>query len=162
MRLQVGKDIDNYIDKLSNLEFGTLRFSADVNYDLLHRANIVADAIKANIKEMPVDDTRHAEKLNGIRSVQKEGLLYSFGIARLKDDNGFYNVKVGFDGYNKLKTKKYPQGQPNAMIARTFESGNSFTKKQPFIAPAVRATKDIAEAKMAQVIDEETSKIMNN
>lgn len=159
MRLQVGKDIDNYIDKLSNLEFTAPNAIGKAVYE---GANIVADAIKANIKEMPVDDTRHAEKLNGIRSVQKEGLLYSFGIARLKDDNGFYNVKVGFDGYNKLKTKKYPQGQPNAMIARTFESGNSFTKKQPFIAPAVRATKDIAEAKMAQVIDEETSKIMNN
>lgn len=159
MRLQVGKDIDNYIDKLSNLEFTAPNAIGKAVYQ---GANIVADAIKANIKEMPVDDTRHAEKLNGIRSVQKEGLLYSFGIARLKDDNGFYNVKVGFDGYNKLKTKKYPQGQPNAMIARTFESGNSFTKKQPFIAPAIRATKDIAEAKMAQVIDEETSKIMNN
>lgn len=159
MRLQVGKDIDNYIDKLSNLEFTAPNAIGKAVYE---GANIVADAIKANIKEMPVDDTRHAEKLNGIRSVQKEGLLYSFGIARLKDDNGFYNVKVGFDGYNKLKTKKYPQGQPNAMIARTFESGNSFTKKQPFIAPAIRATKDIAEAKMAQVIDEETSKIMNN
>lgn len=159
MRLQVGKDIDNYIDKLSNLEFTAPNAIGKAVYE---GANIVADAIKANIKEMPVDDTRNAEKLNGIRSVQKEGLLYSFGIARLKDDNGFYNVKVGFDGYNKLKTKNYPQGQPNAMIARTFESGNSFTKKQPFIAPAIRATKDIAEAKMAQVIDEETSKIMNN
>ena len=28
-------------DKLSNLAFGTLRFSADVNYDILHQAVIV-------------------------------------------------------------------------------------------------------------------------
>ena len=160
MRLQVGKGIDNYIDQLGNLE---VTAPEAIGKAIYAGADIIADAIKANIEKMPVDDTpHHKEKITGIRSIQKQGLLHSFGIARLKDDNGYWNVKAGFDGYNNLKTKKYPKGQPNAMIARTFESGNSFTKKTPFVGPAIRAAKDTAEMKMAQIIDEETSKIMNS
>ena len=160
MKLQVGKGIDNYISKLTNLEFDAPN---EIGKSIYEGANIIADAIKANIEKMPVDDTpHHKEKITGIRSIQKKGLLVGFGIAKMKNENGYYNVKAGFDGYNKLVSKKYPKGQPNAMIARTFESGNSFTKKTPFVGPAIRATKDIAEMKMAQIIDEETSKIMNS
>ena len=160
MRLQVGKGIDNYISKLSNLEVTAPDALGKAIYE---GANIIADAIKANIEKIPVDDTtHHKETITGIRSIQKQGLLVGFGIAKMKNENGYYNVKAGFDGYNKLVSKKYPKGQPNAMIARTFESGNSFTKKTPFVGPAIRATKDTAEMKMAQIIDEETSKIMNS
>lgn len=157
MRLQVGKGMDEYLQKLGNLE---LRAPESIGKAIYKGADIVADAVKANINNMPVED-QYSERITGIKSIQKIGLIKSFGIAKMRDDNGYYNVKLGFDGYNALKTKKYPQGQPNAMIARTFESGNSFTKKIPFVAPAVRATKDAAELKMAQIIDAETSKIMN-
>lgn len=157
MRLQVGKGMDEYLQKLGNLE---LRAPESIGKAVYKGADIVADAVKANINNMPVED-QYSERITGIKSIQKIGLIKSFGIAKMRDDNGYYNVKLGFDGYNALKTKKYPQGQPNAMIARTFESGNSFTKKIPFVAPAVRATKEAAEAKMTQVIDTEVSKVMN-
>lgn len=157
MRLQVGSGIDNYVRELQNLEISAPEAIGKAIYQ---GADIVADAIKANIQALPVDDRKHPDKVTGIKSIQKKGLIESFGISPSRNDNGYINVKAGFDGYNKLKTKKYPQGQPNAMIARTFESGNSFTKKIPFVAPAVRATKDAAERKMAQVIDTETTKIM--
>lgn len=157
MRLQVGKGMDEYLQKLGNLE---LRAPESIGKAVYKGADIVADAVKANINNMPVED-QFSEHITGIKSIQKIGLIKSFGIAKMRDDNGYYNVKLGFDGYNALKTKKYPQGQPNAMIARTFESGNSFTKKIPFVAPAVRATREAAEAKMAQVIDTEVSKVMN-
>ena len=157
MRLQVGKGMDEYLQKLGNLE---LRAPESIGKAVYKGADVVADAEKANINSMPVQD-QFSEHITGIKSIQKIGLMKSFGIAKMRDDNGYYNVKLGFDGYNALKTKKYPQGQPNAMIARTFESGNSFTKKIPFVAPAVRATREAAEAKMAQVIDTEVSKVMN-
>ena len=157
MRLQVGKGMDEYLQKLGNLE---LRAPESIGKAVYKGADIVADAVKANINNMPVED-QYSERITGIKSIQKIGLIKSFGIAKMRDDNGYYNVKLGFDGYNTLKTKKYPQGQPNAMIARTFESGNSFTKKIPFVAPAVRATREAAEQKMAQVIDTEISKVMN-
>ena len=123
-------------------------------------ADIVTDEIRKNLEALPVDDRPYAEKVTGLRSIQKKGLEKSLGIAPIRNDRGYINVKAGFDGYNKLVSKKYPEGQPNAMIARTYEAGNRFTKKLPFVAPAVRATRDKAEAKMAEIIDAETAKIM--
>lgn len=61
------------------------------------------------------------------------------------------NVKLGFDGYNGMKTKKYPKGQPNVLLARSIESGSSIAKKRPFVAPAVRKTKKAAEETMAKI-----------
>lgn len=158
MRLTVGKGMDEYLKRLSNLEFTAPDMIGKAVYA---GADIVADAIKSNIQNMRVDDTPHAERVTGIKSIQKEGLLRSFGVAKMQNDNGYYHVKVGFDGYNALKTKKYPSGQPNVMIARIFESGNSFTQKQPFVAPAVRATRQTAEAKMAMIVDSTIQNIMN-
>ena len=68
-------------------------------------------------------------------------------------------MKLGFDGYNKVKTRKYPQGQPNAMIARAVESGSSVRKKNPFIRRAVNDTQKQAVEKGKQVADEEIAKI---
>lgn len=158
MRLQIGKGIDNYVSKLENLEFAAPEAIRRAVYD---GAKIVADQIKANIEALPVQETSFADHVNGIKSIQKLGLLYGFGITKPRNDNGYINVKTGFDGYNKLQSKKYPKGQPNVMIARTFEGGNSFTQKHPFVGPAIRKTKTAAEMKMAQVIDQETSKVMN-
>ena len=158
MKFQVGNGIDNYISKLQNLEMTAPDAIGEAVYE---GANIVADAVKRNLEALLVDDTPYPEKVTAPRKVQKSGLITSFGIAKIRNDSGYFNVKLGFDGYNKLKTKKYPSGQPNAMVARTFEAGNSFTKKTPFVAPAVRATKEQAERKMAQVIDRETAKVMN-
>lgn len=157
MRLQVGKGMNEYLEQLGNLEYTAPTAIGKAIYE---GADIVADRIKANIEKMNVDDSPYSESVTGIRSVQKKGLLEGFGIAKATTDNGYRNVKTGFDGYNRMKTKKYPKGQPNAMIARTFESGNSFTKKQPFVAPAVRSSRAEAEARMEQVVDQEVKKIM--
>ena len=72
----------------------------------------------------------------------------------MQNENGYINVKLGFDGYNSVKTKKYPKGQPNALIARVTESGSSYRTKTPFIRPAVRATKKAAEQAGQAKIDE--------
>lgn len=158
MKLEVGTGMDEYLRQLGDLEFTADQYIGKAIY---YGADIVADRIKANIEAMPVDDTNHPEKrVTGIKSIQKAALAASFGIAKTQNDNGYINVKAGFDGYNKLKSKKYPNGQPNAMIARTYEAGNSFTKKIPFVGPAVRATRAMAEAKMAEVIDTEITKVM--
>lgn len=157
MRLQVGKGMDEYLAQLGNLEYSAPYAIGRAVYD---GAAIVADQVKKNIEDLPVDDTPHSDMVTGIRTIQKKGLKYGFGISKAETLNGYRHVKLGFDGYNKLISSKYPKGQPNAMIARTFEAGNSFTKKHPFVSPAVRATKEQAELKMAQTIDKEITKIM--
>lgn len=128
-------------------------------------AEIVADAIRSNIQGLQavpdeVGAIAYAEKSSApLTESAKEGLLDGLGISSMQDDNGYYNVKIGFDGYNGLKTKKFPQGQPNVMIARSLESGSSIAPKRPFVRPAVNAVKKQAEAKMAEIIDQEIKKI---
>ena len=74
---------------------------------------------------------------------------------------GLYrHVKLGFDGYNKQRTKKYPKGQPNSVIARSINSGSTWRKKNPFIDRATRSSKAACEDKMAQIIESEIKKVM--
>lgn len=128
-------------------------------------AEIVADAIRSNIQGLQavpdeVGAIAYADRSPApLTESAKEGLLDGLGISSMQDDNGYFNVKIGFDGYNGLKTRKFPQGQPNVMIARSLESGSSIAPKRPFVRPAINAVKKQAEAKMAEIVDEEIEKI---
>ena len=129
-------------------------------------AAIVADAVRANIDALPaVKDEWGVIAYNNqwsapLTETAKKGLQDGFGISPMGSEDGMLNVKLGFDGYNGMKTKKYPKGQPNVLLARSIESGSSIAKKRPFVAPAVRKTKKAAEETMAKIIDEESAKIM--
>lgn len=126
-------------------------------------AGIVADGVRAEIKTLPLVRTEHGsgdKLLDGVTLPQKMGLLDGFGISPMQDDNGFYHVKLGFDGYNTAQTPSYPKGQPNVLIARAVNSGNSFRKKNQFVTRAVNAKKAKALAEMQRIIDEETKKTM--
>lgn len=130
-------------------------------------ADIVADAVKKNIDSLDTVNENYnlvaykQGKKSKLSEIQKEGLKQSFGIASMQEDsNGFFNVKLGFDGYNDVKTKKYPNGQPNQLIARIAESGSSFMDKTPFVRPALNQTRKQAQEAMQKVIEEETLKIM--
>lgn len=125
-------------------------------------AGIVADAVKANIEALPIVTgygTSENPLSGGVTAAQKAGLREGFGISKLQDDSGYLNVKLGFDGYNRTKTEKYPGGQPNQLVARGVESGTSWKQKKSFIRPAVNKTRKQAEQKMKDVLDEEISKI---
>lgn len=125
-------------------------------------AGVVADAMKAAIESLPIDEryVRPGNTLNGISSLQKKGLIEGFGIATLRNDNGYLNVKLGFDGYNGVKTKQFPSGQPNAMIARSINAGTSFRQRVPFIDNTVRQQKDACEKKMKETFDKELKKVI--
>lgn len=118
-------------------------------------AGIVADAVKQNISGLPIDErhVKNGEMLNGISAKQKAGLISGFGIAPLKDENGYLNVKLGFAGYNDVKTRMYPNGQPNSVIARSVNSGTSFRQRIPFVDNAVNANKAACEQKMKDTFD---------
>ena len=125
-------------------------------------AGIVADAIKENIKALPIVrgyGTTENPLPGGVTAPQKAGLIDGLGISPMQSDAGYLNVKIGFDGYNATKTDKYPQGQPNQLVARGVESGTSWKKKSPFIRPAINASKSRAEAEMARILDQEIEKI---
>lgn len=125
-------------------------------------AGIVADAIKENIKALPIVrgyGTTENPLPGGVTAPQKAGLIDGMGISPMQNDAGYLNVKIGFDGYNATKTEKYPQGQPNQLVARGVESGTSWKQKKPFVRPAINASKSRAEAEMARILDQEIEKI---
>lgn len=155
------KGLDELIAKMEQLT--TLSKSREfVGRAIFEGAAVAKGGMLSQINSLPVQQ-RYAgegEKLHGITSVQKKGLLDGFGIAKMRKDGGAYNVKLGFDGYNGQKTTKWPHGQPNSMIARSIVSGTSFRAKNNFVGKAVRATKEQAIEAMREEIYEQIDKIM--
>lgn len=154
------KGLKEYEDKLLSLEKITRQMLGEAIFD---GAAVVADAVKASVESIPIDN-RYATggtMLNGITEAQKEGLLNGFGIARLRDDNGFLNVKLGFNGYNSQTTKNYPGGQPNSLIARSVNAGSSFRQRIPFIDNAVNQTRSAAEQKMTESVEKAIGEVMD-
>lgn len=127
-------------------------------------AQPIADQIRKNLEALPEDKFRRLAKnevFTGLPRQQKQDLLDSLGIAPPDIDfDGNTNTKIGFDGYGKLPTKKYPKGVPNQLLARAVESGSSVRKKTPFVRKAVNKAKKLAEAEMQKKLDEKIEIIM--
>lgn len=128
---------DEYAIKLSKMDFNAEEIAKKAIYGAVE---IVANKIKSN--------------LEGILSEGATGeLVASFGVAPIdKDNQGNWNAKIGFDGYDS-------HGVANQLKARVLESGTSTKKKKPFVRPALNATKKQAQARMAEIIDEEYKKM---
>ena len=122
------KGLDEYLQKLQRVEKNTPEIVGKVVYGM---ADIVADAVREEINALPAEPDVEALKAwsKGERAPltikEKKGLQESFGITKMLEEDGYYHVKLGFDGYNDIKTKKYPKGQPNVLVARAIESGSS-------------------------------------
>lgn len=154
------KGLEEYEKKITRLGKETERIAGAAIYD---GAGIVADAIKANISSLPVVHgfgTASDPLPGGVTESQKQGLLEGFGISKMVNEDGYLNVKLGFDGYNSTKTAKYPNGQPNQLVARGVESGTSWKMAKPFVKTAVSRSRKTAEKTMADVLDKEIEKIM--
>lgn len=138
--------LDKYVAQLERLGKKTDTVISEAVYEM---AKVVADEVKANLIALPsVPDTEGLKAFASepqqkipITKAQKWGLVHSFGIASLRNEGGFIHVKIGFDGYNEVKTKTFPNGQPNALIARSIESGSSTREKTPFLRLALAASR---------------------
>ena len=155
------KGLEEYELKLAKLGLNTEKIIGKAVYA---GAGVIADAVRKNISSLPNVPPKKAygtatAPISGVTSVQKAGLLEGFGISKMELSNGYYHVKLGFDGYNRTKTKKYPGGQPNMLIARSVESGTSFRSKYPFVSPAVRSSRKAAEQKIKEVLDEQIKRL---
>lgn len=130
-------------------------------------AELMGTAIKAATAGIPVNDRlfmfayhfRRAKK--GITSRQKKALIESMGIAEIKKNKYGLNVKIGWDGYNDIVSPRWPKGQPNAMIARSLNSGTSFLQKYPFVDVTVRAYANPTVKAISDQFDKELDKIWN-
>lgn len=152
--------IDTYIQQLNKLKAATR--DGVIGKTVYAGAEVVADSVRRAIQALPVGDGRARDGglIDTVTLPQKAGLLDGFGISRMKDDDGFVNVKLGFAGYNATRTKRYPRGQPNALIARSVNSGTTFRKKTKFVDKAVNSARKSAETAMDAACSREIEKIM--
>lgn len=158
------RGLDEYLKKLEALDVSKTSIMKMAVYE---GADEVADAVREAVKGLPeikaseaVANWRQEVPVDGITKAQKDGLLEGLYVARMEEDLDSVYTTIGFDGYNHVKTKKYPKGQPNAMIARAVESGSSARRKTPFVRPAVNRVKERAVQRMADKLDETINNLM--
>lgn len=149
--------VDNYVAMLTRMQQKTPKM---IDRAVEEGAGVAADEVRRFLEETPVDNSGYKPNRtkNGLNAKQKAGLLKALGITPPRDDDGFYNRKIGFDGYNDIVTKKWPKGQPNAMLARSLNNGTSFMRKTNFMGKAQKAMKTSVETTMINVIEEELRK----
>ena len=152
---------DEYLARIAKLEAATR--DKVCGKAIYGAAEIVADEIRSKLKAVPTDESNdtYFGELQGPKKAQKKGLYDSLGITKMQEDaTGFLNVKIGFDGYNGLKSKRWPQGQPNQMVARSVERGTSFMQANPFVKPAMQETTKRAKKYMKNSVDKSIEEIM--
>lgn len=154
------KNGDEYLLKLSKLE-AALKDEV-CGAAIYGAAGIVADEIRSQLEAVPTDEGygTASEPTRGPKAAQKEALLDALGISSMKEKSGYYDVKIGFDGYNGITTKRWPRGQPNQMVARSIERGTTWMKATAFVKKAVAATRKRALEFMKHSVDESIRKIM--
>lgn len=143
----------------------TKQADAIVKMAIYDGADIVADAMRNEIVNLQeVEDFYLYEKkqvpIRGITARQKAGLLAGLGLAKMSERGGMVSTKIGMAGYNSVRTKKYPKGQPNALIARSVLRGTSYRLKDDFTGRAVRKTRAAAEKQMQKTIEQQIEKRM--
>lgn len=160
-RMEVGKGIEISMKIIANASKSTTQMMKRAVYPV---AGFMADKISAALSSLPTVDgkdgkppyARPGEKLSSISSVQKQDLIKSFGISRFENQNGFINVKLGFNDYGSYPTKAHPKGIPNALLIRSLEKGTSFLKKNNIITKTVKANQKAAE----RMLEENLKKII--
>jgi HK97 gp10 family phage protein len=103
-------------------------------------AKIVADRMKVNLQKI-------------LSPAATGKLVDALGITPIKQKNGEWSAKVGFDGYDN-------NGVAFQLIARALESGTSTRPAKPFARPTLNQTRKQVVAEMNRVINEEIQKII--
>lgn len=151
--------VDKLIAQYEKLQGNTEEMIGKAIYN---GAGVVMKSCVAAVEGIATDNRFGTQEnpTTGPSTIQKIGLRNAIGITKMRNDNGFRNVKIGFDGYNTVKTKRWPQGQPNMMVARAVESGTSWMQKQPFMRKAEQSSRSACEKAMSETIDLEIKRII--
>lgn len=153
------KGLDDYITALHDLDADTDKIIKSALYD---GAGVLIEEVKSRISALPED---RGYKQKGVqRNVatpdEKKDLLEHIGIAHFAKKGDAIGTAIGFNGYSRHKTKKYRQGVPIPLIARSIESGSSVRQKHPFMRQSVKAVQDRIAAMAQEKIVEEINKKM--
>ena len=159
-RLQV-KGLDEYTKKIQKLYDDS---EIILKRSIYPSAAFVIENMKKAINSLPIEEGPFglppygtAEKpISGVSRKQKGDLMDGIGISDFQSASGYLHVKIGFDGYGSVKTKSYPKGLPNVLLARAVTTGSYFRKKNTSIRRAV--TKSKKEA--AEIMNDEMNKLI--
>lgn len=110
---------------------------------------VLADAIKTEIQNLPVESgyMPKGKQRNVVGTNDKKMLQERLGVSHIEATGDKASVAVSFAGYNDRPTKKYPNGVPIPLIARSIESGSSVRAKNPFVRRAFNKAKAQAQQK---------------
>lgn len=144
--------IDGVNDFVLRAERMANGFNAVASAALYAGAGVVADAIKAEIRNLPEQKgyLKDGERRNEVTPDEKQDLIKGVGIAHFKRENGNIDTAVGFDGYSRHETEKYPNGVPLPLIARSIESGSSVRQKHPIFRKVAKSCESAAKAAMEE------------
>ena len=150
--------LDGYIARLEKLRQSAEGITKKALYE---GAGLLADEVRAAVESLPTDNDRSAGHYpKGITDEQKAALARGLGVAPFRSKKDRVDTLVGFTGYSDYKTKKFPEGQPLALIARVAESGTSFSQKTPFMRKAIEAAEPKAKAEMKKTFETEIEQRM--
>lgn len=148
--------LDGYIEELEALTADT---TVTIKGAVYEGAKVAADEIKSALYGIPIHPDKEygtpSDPISGLTAQEKQDVIASFGLSPMRDDNGYINVKTGFDGYSRHKTRKYPDGIPIPMLVRMVESGSTFQRKTPVIRPAINRARQAALDAMQKALDKE-------
>lgn len=135
------KGLDDLITALHTLDADTDKIISTSMYD---GAGLLIEQVKREIQTLPEDPGYKQPGVlrNAVTPGEKQDLLNHVGIARYTKSGGKTSTAIGFDGYGSYKTRKYPNGVPVALVARSLEAGSSVRQKHPFMRSAVKATQE--------------------
>lgn len=128
--------LDDYRESVKKIRLGS---AGICRYALYEGAAIVADAVRANIPDMPGD-------YNDLKDTMM--------LTPMQDEDGYIYTQIAFPGYDS-------RGVPNALKARVLESGSATRKKHPFIRTAINRVKPAAQFAIQKALDEKINEIMN-
>lgn len=147
--------MEDFLDELGRIGAKSAGIAKKCAYS---GAAVMADAVRVWTKALPLDSNGHFVKgtdpLHVITDQDREDLAACVGVSGIESDGMTTTVSVSFDGYITRAEKKFPNGVPAAMIARSIESGSSVRAKRPFVRPAVRAASKEVLAAMRQTMGE--------
>lgn len=92
---------------------------------------------------------------------QKNGLRNGLGIAPFRVESNKISTVIGFQGYNEMRSKRWPNGQPNAMIAASCNNGTSHMTRQPFLDNTYRETRSKAVSTIHDYVIARYREILN-
>lgn len=124
----------------------------------------IKNEVEAQVRALPDEEGYlKPEQLprNALTRREKTELLKHIGISDMEVKDGTVNNSISFNGYTDIKTKKYPQGVPAILIARSINSGSSVRQKHPFMrqaraaakAKAIQAATDAALESLSQIME---------